>query len=646
MTHATSATRVLVAALLGFFAMGVQEATAAIWVVDDLPQLDCPGADYSTIQAAISAPTTLPGDTIQVCRGTYAENLILNKSLTLRGAQWGVDARGRVSTNESIVAFPTGTLLRLLTGSADSIIDGFTFLGGARGIDSDTGPIDRVQILNNRIHGFTGNGVFLDDNGINITADQNDIDGTAKLLAGALFHLDQDNFDGFWFTNNNVVNGPTATGFFVDGSRNVDKGTAGARVPKFEGNFINNNQTGVNLGRLAWGDGPITGNTVSNNVFDGLQGGPKKARIADNWFDSNGRNGLALTSFGNTTDPARGAQDNTIELNCFTRNGFTQAGAGILFSSAQFPGTISTNEANQNNIIGNAMGARYPLFGTETIDATMNWWGAADGPGLPDGSGSGDGVDGHMQIDFDPWRTTAVGGTPCGEGPATSLTLDPVAMTNPVGTEHCVTATVTNAFGIPQEGVTVSFTVTGSVMTSGSVDTNADGEAEFCYFGPPLPGGDAITAIADADGDDSFEVGEPTGTATKAWILPATTPGCEIIITNGGWIIANNGDRANFGGNAKADEDGNVSGNEEYQDRGPAEPFNLHGNVLVVVCDPDPTRATIFGQATIDGAGSHDYRIDVRDFAEPGKDVDTYRMRVNTYDSGEQTLEGGNIQIH
>ena len=29
-----------------------------------------------------------------------------------------------------------------------------------------------------------------------------------------------------------------------------------------------------------------------------------------------------------------------------------------------------------------------------------------------------------------------------------------------------------------------------------------------------------------------------------------------------------------------------------------------------------------------------------------GKGVDTYRMRVDAYVSGEKTLEGGNIQIH
>jgi hypothetical protein len=492
--------------------------------------------------------------------------------------------------------------------------------------------------------------VFLNDNGINITVDQNDIDGTAKIGAGDLVHLDQDNFDGFRFTNNRVANGLTATGFFVDGNRNVDKSTAGANPPVFSGNLIDRNQTGVNLGSRAWGDGDITGNTFSNNLFDGLQGGPKNAVIKNNLFDNNGRNGLGLTSFGNTTDPARGAQSNIIELNCFTRNGFNPPpnnGAGILFSATQFPGTISTNKANQNNIIGNAMGARYPLPGTETIDAKNNWWGAVDGPGPPDGSGSGDGVDGHGQIDFTPFRPTGAGNTPCSGGPATSLTLAPHMATNPVDTQHCVTATVTNAVGVPQPGVTVVFTVTGAVTTSGSVTTDANGKAMFCYTGPALPGADVIKAFADNDNDNVQDPTEPFDTANKTWILPMTTPGCEIIITNGGWIIANNGDRANFGGNAKADEDSNVSGQEEYQDQGPAEPFNLHGDVTVIVCDAgDPTHATIFGNATIDGSGSHMFRIDVRDLAEPGRGMDKYQMRVNMYDSGEKILSGGNIQIH
>ena len=232
-------------------------------------------------------------------------------------------------------------------------------------------------------------------------------------------------------------------------------------------------------------------------------------------------------------------------------------------------------------------------------------------------------------------------------GAPATLVLDPKAATNPVDSKHCVTATVTDTFGNPVKGVTVRFAVTGSSGTlSGSKTTDAAGQATFCYDGPALPGGDKIHAYADTNGDNVQDPGEPFDDAVKAWVLPVSTPGCEVKITNGGWIIAANSDRASFGGNAQVDAAGNVKGNEEYQDHGPATPFNLHGNVLVVVCGADGKSATIFGEATIDGTGSHTYRIDVKDLAEPGKNVDTYRMRVNTYDSGEQKLQGGNVQIH
>jgi Big-like domain-containing protein len=231
-------------------------------------------------------------------------------------------------------------------------------------------------------------------------------------------------------------------------------------------------------------------------------------------------------------------------------------------------------------------------------------------------------------------------------GPPATLTLDPKSATNPVDSKHCVTATVKDKFGNPTPGINVVFTVTGSVNTGGTVVTNANGQATFCYVGPALPGADLIKAFADTNKSGTQDVGEPFDTADKKWVLPMTTPGCEIKITNGGWIIANNGDRASFGGNAKADTAGNVTGNEEYQDHGPAEPFNLHGNVLVIVCNPDGKSGTIFGDATIDGMGSHMYRIDVTDNAEPGRGADHYRMRVETYDSGDQVLKGGNIQVH
>jgi Mg-chelatase subunit ChlD len=236
-------------------------------------------------------------------------------------------------------------------------------------------------------------------------------------------------------------------------------------------------------------------------------------------------------------------------------------------------------------------------------------------------------------------------------GPPATLMFRPEdkAATNPVDTQHCVTVVVRDVLLQPVSGVTVRFTVTGSVTTSGSANTNGAGEATFCYIGPPLPGADVIKAYADTNNNNTQDPGEPFDTATKAWVLPVSTPLCEVKITNGGWIIASNGDKANFGGNAQVGATVvDVSGNEEYQDKGPAADVNVHGNVLVVICE-SPTAATIYGQATVNGSGSFFYRIKVQDNGEGGKGIDKYGIIVGNappYASGDQTLQGGNVQIH
>jgi hypothetical protein len=225
----------------------------------------------------------------------------------------------------------------------------------------------------------------------------------------------------------------------------------------------------------------------------------------------------------------------------------------------------------------------------------------------------------------------------------TALTLAPATDTNTVDDQHCVTATVRDQFGNPMPNVTVRFSVTGSVTTSGSSTTNAAGQAEFCYTGPALPGADVITAYADTDKDNVTDPppADPEDTAAKAWVIPASTPGCKV--TYGGRITAANGDTATFGGTAKAN---GPAGEEEYQDLGPATNLNVHSiDVDAVVCRSDGT-ASIFGTATINGSGMFDYRIDLKDAGEPGES-DTYRIRLsNGYDSGEQVIVGGNVQIH
>jgi uncharacterized protein (DUF2141 family) len=229
--------------------------------------------------------------------------------------------------------------------------------------------------------------------------------------------------------------------------------------------------------------------------------------------------------------------------------------------------------------------------------------------------------------------------------PPTTLVLSPKTAENTVDAQHCVTATVADEFGNPTPDITVVFTVSGANSASGSPTTDANGEAQFCYTGTTA-GTDTISAFADTNTNGTQDTDEPGDTATKTYVLPASTPGCKV--TGGGQIIATNGDAATFGGNAQVGPTGaGVKGEEQFTDPGPATMLEVHSiSIQAVVCSADKTQASIFGTATINGTGSFDFRIDVKDLGQPGRN-DTYRIRLsNGYDSGEQKLTGGNIKIH
>jgi hypothetical protein len=81
------------------------------------------------------------------------------------------------------------------------------------------------------------------------------------------------------------------------------------------------------------------------------------------------------------------------------------------------------------------------------------------------------------------------------------------------GTEHCVTATLTDSGGARVPGVRVDFTVAGANPTSGSVTADSNGEARFCYTGNNL-GEDTIQAA----------VGGISGTARNTWVAQLPQP--------------------------------------------------------------------------------------------------------------------------
>ena len=94
----------------------------------------------------------------------------------------------------------------------------------------------------------------------------------------------------------------------------------------------------------------------------------------------------------------------------------------------------------------------------------------------------------------------------------TSVTLAPKNATNPVTTQHCVTATLLDQNNNVVVGVRVDFTVTGVNPTNGFANSAADGTAQFCYTGTNV-GSDTITAT----------VGTLSDTATKLWVRATPT---------------------------------------------------------------------------------------------------------------------------
>ena len=98
-------------ALLGLLIIGAMHSgvrnvhAAGPWFVDagtGNDANDCLSAVTAckTIQGAVNK--TSSGDTVNVAAGTYTENVVIPRPLTLNGAQAGIDARGR-SASESIV---------------------------------------------------------------------------------------------------------------------------------------------------------------------------------------------------------------------------------------------------------------------------------------------------------------------------------------------------------------------------------------------------------------------------------------------------------------------------------------------------------------------------------------------------------------
>jgi parallel beta-helix repeat protein len=402
--------------------------------------------DYPTIQKAIDAASD--GDTIIVAAGLYEENVVINKSLTLKGAQAGVDARTR-SGAETIIEpddpdEQTGIEIVSAAGRV-VVIDGLTVQNARHGITaSEPVMAADITIKNVRVLNSLKFGISLTFT-LKTTVEYCYVkDAQYGINAGALTPFPP---TVATFRNNEVVNAEFGiTGYLKDSL--------------IEGNLVRDFVTGGT--GIA---GQFLNTQVKNNTVTGYVKG------AGMHFESHYGRDLS--------------ENVNVEGNTFTGNSL-----GIYVFNTQTELTGIT--VNFNNIVGNS---RYGVWndGGETLDATKNWWGDASGPSKV---GPGDGDATSAKVLYSPWLGAELGTEPM------TWSVDPTGLIQDAIDAADPGDTIIVAAGEYGEDLVIDKSLTlqsadGAEVTTITGSVSIELDAEIVFFG-----GDDAGFTVDADGGD------------------------------------------------------------------------------------------------------------------------------------------------
>ena len=362
--------------MISIFVVAIPVSAQTTWTVG-------PGTtyDFVTIEGAIVAADS--GDTIIVAAGMYSSStngelfpITIDKSLTLKGAQFGVDptvfgARTEESQESVLDAFDVvGSAIEISANGV--IIDGFTI----KNVPSVNIPGD-VRYGIKTLPQSGGHSIYSSD----ITIQNNILTENNR----GMFLLDNENS----LVRKNLITKceSTTTGVYSGGS-------------------------GICLSYVKPST-TITENLLTENVAKGSYYGPILVSYGRQYTQPTITNNQIINNHGNTwgiviVDASAIIRNNKISGN---------QGGGIwtLWITADTPPILIENNeitgnalqgiytagyviAHYNNIFDNGYGVS--SYGGPPIDATLNWWGDASGPG-GEGPGSGDAV--STNVVYDPW---------------------------------------------------------------------------------------------------------------------------------------------------------------------------------------------------------------------------------------------------
>ncbi|MBL0031909.1 MAG: T9SS type A sorting domain-containing protein [Bacteroidetes bacterium] len=217
------------------------------------------GLNYCTIQAAINAVQTLNGHSITVDAGTYNEDVIVNKQLTITGAGIG----------SSIVSGPIGGGGSTFQVSASNVvIDGFTITrDGNNTTDWNNAGLNSAGIA---VQGLTASAEvrYCEITGMRTGIDVNNSNGNNFHnnnihfnRTGLIFRNQTDNTT---LTNNFISDNWTVGVLFLDASSGTNIPVQSAINSSFNNNDISGNWYGQIVDRQTGGSLPAAGSNLKN----------------------------------------------------------------------------------------------------------------------------------------------------------------------------------------------------------------------------------------------------------------------------------------------------------------------------------------------------------------------------------------------
>ncbi len=365
-----------------------------------------PLTQYSSINAAIAAAN--PGDTIDIGPGTYKEDIIVNKSLTFLGQNFGVNPNTGTRQAEAILEPASTDIINgnVITIEASNVtFDGFTIEGsngttgagtvttngvvinsgwGVTNFNANTNfSVNHIVIQNNIVQDLNLGGVAMDTFGSNV-AQTNNVISNNKIS----------NVDGF---------DPNYFGIQVFGTGIIAADNFYASIA---GNGISTVQDGIQVDTYSVADtstgslDQVTGNTIAyqatgfyyNHIFSGS---------SPFTFSSNNLTAIAPNGF----TPQTGAEIFNVSgtgTGTFTNNNVTGGQIGVEFwndptttKMAWTGGTLTAGTAagfigfqvpNSDPTFGRATGSTNVVMNQTTINLSVS---ASEGVAAVDSGGAG-----------------------------------------------------------------------------------------------------------------------------------------------------------------------------------------------------------------------------------------------------------------